>query len=292
MTGIPRPGRWSVENLFQRQAVLGSGRNGVRVDEVPQDHRRRGGELAGVAQVGEHAVHAVGLLVDVLDEEDLAPRVELVGGPHRRADQRQVPAHDLPLRPASRQRSEAGGSVRQEPQRFRRCHCFHEAFPRDSLLPLRGELHRGHGAVEGHEIPPLAENRVKNRDVAVPHERLGVRRHEAHVQEREEAPRAVPAPQAHDPLDRRVGKGPVKVGQANLVGTRHEPPLQEAGLPENRLEPEPLERFRSLRELFFRGRASRAHDGDAVSGTQCPGLVSHDRPSLERNVNATPAILS
>jgi hypothetical protein len=51
-------------------------------------------EEAAEGEGGEHAVDAVGLFVDVLEEDDRAGRVGLVGGAHERGDHGEVAADE------------------------------------------------------------------------------------------------------------------------------------------------------------------------------------------------------
>ena len=56
------------ENLRQGEGFLGV--FGYAVGPGPQHHPGAGVEFAGVAQLGEHTVNAVGFLADVLQKED------------------------------------------------------------------------------------------------------------------------------------------------------------------------------------------------------------------------------
>ena len=59
-----------------------------------EDDGRRGIEFAREPKMGQHAVDAVWLLVDIFDEEDLAACVDLVRRAQCSGDEREIAAND------------------------------------------------------------------------------------------------------------------------------------------------------------------------------------------------------
>src|SRR5512140_2686534 len=80
------------EGGFKRRLEIAGDAVGALADDEALDIA----ELAGEAEMGEHAVHAVGLLIDIFDEEDGAFGLNLPGGAKHGGDEREIAADERP----------------------------------------------------------------------------------------------------------------------------------------------------------------------------------------------------
>jgi len=170
-------------------------------------------QIAGAAQLGEHPVDPVLLLVHVFEQQDPAAGRPGGAGADRRGEQGQVPAQgEAPGRPADQRHRVGVGDRRRFPGTHQ---CPEQGGERVVHGGARGGDHR---AVQRRPAEPGRDGLQDRRHVRVAREHLRRQRGQAvPVQSGQGALGTVAAAGEHEPGDGRIGQGRPQVAGAQRV---------------------------------------------------------------------------
>jgi hypothetical protein len=175
---------------------------------------------AGEAQLGQHAVDAVGLLADVLDEQQRAVDLGQEGRAQQGAEHCEVAADEPP----------AGAAAAAERMRRGAAHRVADAPAARQALEQRVRVGRGAGQAPvagGHRRVQrrdagLGAQRMQHGQVAVADQQLARVRQQAGVEVVQQPDAARAAAQCQHGVEARLGEGGMHVGQAHRVGRGEE----------------------------------------------------------------------
>lgn len=188
---------------------------GRAVGPCAQHDPPAGVEQAGVAQVGEHVVHPIHILVDVLQEEDLVAGIQGPGRAKGGGDQRQVAADQRTYGHAGLET--AGRIARRVLQQLWMAEedLFHPV-PGKGVKLLGIPLGGGHGRVVAGKAQVVKGN-MQGGHVGIAEERLPMGRDGGDVQQGQEAVGAIAAADAQHPGETVVQEGVGQIAGAQFV---------------------------------------------------------------------------